>query len=95
MRVHEALKLARWLLVEVEGWTNDRFDKVLNKRKTYGVPLKQKVAITIDYNPVAVHENGRAMFLSDVYKFDRDHAAGKTPYEKTKAGRQTQVVLVD
>ncbi len=95
MRVHEALDLARWVLVDNEGWTNDRFDKVVKKRKTYGVPLKKKIAITIDYNPVAVHENGRAMFLSDVYKFDRDQAAGKTPYRQPTKGRQTQVVLVD
>ena len=95
MRVHEALDLAQWLLVDNEGWTKERFDKVVAKRKTYGVPLKTKVAITIDYNPVAVHANGRAMFLSDVYKFDRDQAEGKTPYEKSSAGRQTQVVLVD
>ena len=90
-----ALDLARWILVEVEGWTDARFDKVLKKRKTYGVPLKQKIALTIDYNPVAIHENGRAMFLSDVYKFDRDQIAGKTPYPQAKQGRQTQAVLVD
>jgi len=95
MRVHEALDLARWLLVEVEGWTDHRFDKVLGKRKTYGVPLKHKVVITIDYNPVAIHENGRAMFLSDVYKFDRDQVAGKTPYPRARGGRQTQAVFVD
>ena len=95
MRVHEALDLARWILVENEGWTNERFDKVLKKRQTYGVPIKNKIAITVDYNPVAVHDNGRAMFLSDVYKFDRDQAAGKTPYVQPRKGRQTQVVLVD
>lgn len=95
MRVHEALDLARWILVEVEGWTDARFDKVLNKRKTYGVPLKQKIALTIDYNPVAIHANGRAMFLSDVYKFDRDQIAGKTPYKQPNMGRQTQAVLAD
>ena len=95
MRVHEALDVARWILVENEGWTNSRFDKVLKRRQTYGVPLKNKIAITVDYNPVAVHENGRAMFLSDVYKFDRDQAAGKTPYVQPRKGRQTQVVLVD
>ena len=95
MRLHEALDLARWVLVENEGWTNERFDKVLKKRKTYGVPLKNKIALTIDYSPVAIHENGRAMFFSDIYKFDRDQAAGKTPYRQPTKGRQTQVVLVD
>jgi murein L,D-transpeptidase YcbB/YkuD len=95
MRLHEALDVARWVLVDNEGWTDKRFDKVLKRRQTYGVPLKHKIVITIDYNPVAVHENGRAMFLSDVYKFDRDQAAGKTPYVQPTRGRQTQVVLVD
>lgn len=95
MRLHEALDVARWVLVDNEGWTDKRFDKVLKRRQTYGVPLKHKIVITIDYNPVAVHENGRAMFLSDVYKFDRDQAAGKTPYVQPTKGRQTQVVLVD
>ena len=50
MRVHEALELARWVLVNNERWTDARFDKVLKKRQTYGVPLKNKIAIAIDYS---------------------------------------------
>lgn len=94
MRVHEALDLAKWILTEIEGVTAKRFDKIMERGKTYGIPLKTKIPISIDYNTVGVHESGRMMFYLDVYKFDRDLLESKTPYSPQVAGSQTQVVLV-
>ena len=95
MRTDGALELAKWVLTEVEEMTPERFDQILESRKTYGIALKTKIPITIDYNTVGVHESGRIMFYLDVYKFDRDLGAGKTPYPKGPPQlRFSQVVLL-
>ncbi len=94
MRTADALDLARWILVDLEGMEPDRFDKIVDSRETYGIALKTHIPVTIDYNTVGVHETGRMMFYADVYRFDRDLEAGKTPYEQPRKGNVTQVVLV-
>jgi murein L,D-transpeptidase YcbB/YkuD len=95
MRTHNALELAEWILTEFDGMSVDRFKKIVDSRETYGIPLKQKIPITIDYNTVAVHESGRMMFLLDVYRFDRDYLQGKTPYPLLPDELLPQVVLVE
>ena len=93
MRVHGALDLARWVLGETNEWSEERFDRVVEKRETYGVALKTKVPVTIDYNTVGVHESGHMMFFLDVYRFDRDYFAGRIPY-KTRQGRTFEQVVL-
>ncbi len=93
MRTEDPLDLARWILVEVEGMTNDRFDAILRSREEYGIALKNKIPITIDYNTVGVHETGKIMFFIDIYKFDRDYRDGKTPYAGADRGELEQVVM--
>ena len=95
MRTKDALDLARWILVDLEGVKNERFDEILEGGEPYGINLDNRIPITIDYNTVGVHESGRMMFYLDVYKFDRDQIAGKTPYKQPNMGRQTQAVLAD
>jgi murein L,D-transpeptidase YcbB/YkuD len=56
--------------------------------------LKTKIPLTIDYNVVGVHESGRMMFYSDVYRYDRDLASGVTPYPPLKESWLEQAVLV-
>lgn len=94
MRTADALELARWILTELEGMEPARFDQIVDSRETYGIALKQKIPVTIDYNTVGIHESGRVMFFADIYKFDRDLEGGKTPYQQPRQGRMTQVVLV-
>lgn len=95
MRVENAMDLARYLLIEVEGMNARKFERVLAKRKTYGVKVKKDIAITIDYSSVGIHaESGKAMFYSDIYDYDEDFAAGKTPYKKyPQRGLEQAVVL--
>ena len=94
MRTQDATELAKWILIELEGMPPERFDEILATRKVYGVPLKTKIPLTIEYNAVGVHSSGRMMFYSDVYHFDRDLAAGKTPYQKRRESWLEQAVLV-
>jgi len=95
MRVENALDLAKFVLLEVEGMSKRKYERALKARKTYAVKLKKDVPITIDYNTVGVHEEtGKAMFYADIYKFDRDYLAGKTPYKRyPHRGMEQAVVL--
>ena len=83
------------MLTEVESHTPERFDEILESRETYGIALKTKIPLTIDYNVVGVHESGRMMFYSDVYRYDRDLASGVTPYPPLKESWLEQAVLVE
>lgn len=94
MRTLDALDLARWILVDLEGVTSERFDEILATEEPFGIGLENRIPITIDYNTVGVHESGRMMFYLDVYKFNRDYFAGKIPYEVPEEPRFEQVVLV-
>lgn len=93
MRTENPLDLARWILVDNEGMSPERFDKILKSREEYGIALETKIPITIEYNTVGVHESGRMMFYIDIYRYDRDLADGKTPHPPTGRRNLEQVVL--
>lgn len=93
MRVDGAVDLARWILTEVEQMPVSKFERIMAKRETYGVRLETRIPITIDYNTVGVHSSGHVMFLTDVYRFDRDYRDGKTPYRRYTHRGMEQVVI--
>jgi murein L,D-transpeptidase YcbB/YkuD len=95
MRLENPVDLARWLLIDQGAWTERKLQKVLNSKKVYGVPLKTKMPVTIEYNTVGVHETGRMMFYLDIYRFDRDYYAGKTPYPQLPGRSLEQAVLAE
>lgn len=84
MRTEDPLELARWLLVDQGDWTAERFQQVLDSRQEYGVALKNKVPITIDYNTVGVHSSGRMMFYSDIYRYDKAYFEGNVPFRQDR-----------
>ncbi|MCB9729859.1 MAG: L,D-transpeptidase family protein [Deltaproteobacteria bacterium] len=94
MRTKDALDLARWLLCDVQGLEPARFDRILESREEYGIALTKKVAITIDYSTVGVHSSGKLMFYADIYRFDRDLEAGKTPYPPAPVANLEQAVIL-
>lgn len=94
MRTKDALDLARWLLCDEQGLDPARFDRILDSREEYGIALTKKVGLTIDYCTVGVHDTGHLMFFSDIYRFDRDFEAGKTPYPPAPTANLEQGVLV-
>ena len=95
MRLKDPLKLARWILVTLEGRKDAWMDRVLAKREVYGVALKNRIPVTMEYNTIGVHSSGRMMFYLDVYSFDRDYMRGKTPYPKLAGRGLEQVVLLE
>ncbi|MGM0574492.1 MAG: L,D-transpeptidase family protein [Myxococcota bacterium] len=95
MRTRDAMKLAEWILVDVQGLTPERFQEILDSRETYGIGLETKIPVSTDYLTVGVHdESGRMMFFADIYRFDRDYRRGKTPYAEPPEPHLEQVVLV-
>jgi murein L,D-transpeptidase YcbB/YkuD len=81
MRTENPVELARWLLIEVTGrLTTEKFDEVLESKKESAFGLDPKIPISTDYVNTGFDPEGRLVFYSDVYGFDRDYAEGKTPY---------------
>jgi murein L,D-transpeptidase YcbB/YkuD len=73
MRMHKPMDFAKWLL-ENEGAYDAKEIKDKLKEKTYHpIFLKHKVPVHIEYYTVRVDEDGRAVFLIDIY--GRDQAA--------------------
>ncbi len=85
MRTENPVELARWILVEVDKeMTTEQFDEVLAKREERHFAVNPKIPISTDYVTTTIDEEGRIVFLSDVYGFDRDYLEGKTPYKNDK-----------
>jgi len=85
MRTENPLDLARWLLVEIDKeMSNEEFDEVVAKREERHFALNPKLPISTDYVTTTIDEEGRIVFLADVYGFDRDYMDGKTPYRADK-----------
>ena len=81
MRTENPVELARWLLIEVTGrLTTEKFDEILESRKESAFALESKIPISTDYVNTGFDPEGRLVFYSDVYGYDRDWAEGKTPY---------------
>jgi len=72
MRMHEPLDFARWLL-ENDGQYDRREVKELLKETEYKpIFLKRRVPVHVVYFSVRADDDGRANFLSDIYKRDAD-----------------------
>jgi murein L,D-transpeptidase YcbB/YkuD len=85
MRTESPVDLARWILVEVDKeMTNEEFDAILAKREERHFALNPKIPISTDYVTTTIDEQGRIVFLADVYGFDKDYFDGKTPYKADK-----------
>jgi murein L,D-transpeptidase YcbB/YkuD len=96
MRTEDPLALARWLLIEATGrLTAEKFDEVLESRKESAFALDPKIPISTDYVNTGFDVDGRLVFYSDVYGYDRDFAEGKTPYEAEAAHPNTLVFKAD
>lgn len=82
VRLHDPFKVAYFLLDEVVGMKQAEADSLLATGDTKVVEMKTPVPIFIEYNSVGIDDEGRAMFFSDVYGYDRDYFQGKIPYSE-------------
>ncbi len=79
MRVHRAIEFAKWLLHR-DGYTEKEIGRAfkLTKRQR-GMPLKTKVTLMTEYMTVDLDADGRPMFLTDVYGYDKAVSQNKLP----------------
>ena len=72
IRVHKATKLAQFLL-EKDGWdAKDVARSIKAKTTQRGMKLKTEIDLITEYITVDIAEDGKAVFLTDIYKYDRD-----------------------
>ena len=70
IRVQEPKKLALYLLRNTTSWDENKFDEILKKNKTFGIPLKPNIPIYIVYFTTWVDGKGEINFRNDLYDFD-------------------------
>jgi len=72
VRVHKATKLAQFLL-EKDGWDAKEVKRSIKAKSTQrGMKLKSEIDLITEYITVDIAEDGKAVFLTDIYKYDRD-----------------------
>jgi murein L,D-transpeptidase YcbB/YkuD len=73
VRVHKATRLAQFLL-EKDGWDGKDVARSLKAKSTQrGMKLKNELDLITEYITVDIAEDGKAVFLTDIYKYDRDY----------------------
>lgn len=83
IRLHEPIKLAKWLLERRSGVSPDRVRKLLATKRERALELSEKVPVYIEYNTVSVTEDGLVAFFDDVYRYDRAYWEGDLPFERS------------
>jgi len=91
IRLHDPLDVAYFILKRCKGIEKEEVDRLLatedvgsrpGTKAVRVVELDTTVPIFVEYNSVGVDEQGRMLFFSDIYRYDRDYFAGKIPYSE-------------
>lgn len=80
IRLQEPFVVAKLLIERANGMTAEQVIAIRNAAEPRDVKLKTPVPIFLEYNSVGVAPDGRMMFFSDIYGYDRDYFDGKIPY---------------
>ena len=82
VRLDDPLPVAKYFISLGASMTLTEAEAELKKNEPdfTEVKLDKAVPIYIEYNSVGVSDEGRMMFLSDIYWYDRDFFNGKIPY---------------
>ena len=75
MRVHEPLKLAKYL-AQSDGQAEVDIDALLKTGVSKQVRLKQQLPVFVEYYTVSMDEQGAPRFLMDIYYLDRRQMSG-------------------
>ena len=71
IRVEEPVRLARFVLEDQPDWTEDRIMKAMEGDKMRTLRLPTPVPVMIFYSTVVVEDDGRVLFLPDIYDHDK------------------------
>jgi len=72
MRVDDPLDFMQYLLEQDEQWDEARVNRIFESGVETSIRLSQGVPIFVEYYVVRVDDEGRANFLADIYRLDRD-----------------------
>ena len=70
IRLEFPAALARYVLSENPGWTEDRIDSAMHGTKTFEVELRRPIPVLVFYATAVAWPDGRVAFYSDVYGHD-------------------------
>ncbi|MGB0129422.1 MAG: L,D-transpeptidase family protein, partial [Rhodocyclaceae bacterium] len=71
IRVEEPVRVAQFVLEEQPEWSEKRIRDAMARSKTQTVKLAKPVPVLIFYSTSVVEEDGRVLFLADVYGYDK------------------------
>ncbi|HOA12998.1 MAG TPA: L,D-transpeptidase family protein [Myxococcota bacterium] len=82
VRLDDPVPIAKYLISVASETSPDEVDRELAKAEPdpRSVKLSRPVPIYIEYNSAGPDDDGKMMFFSDIYNYDRDYFAGKIPY---------------
>lgn len=82
VRLDDPVPVAKYLISVASDTSPDEVDRELAKSEPdpRSVKLNRPVPIFIEYNSAGPDDDGKMMFFSDIYNYDRDFFAGKIPY---------------
>ncbi len=83
IRVEDPVELAKWVMRNMEEWSEENIRAAMNGEKTMEVKLKVPIPVLILYNTAVVVEGGEVHFFDDIYALDAalEHAlAQDRPY---------------
>ena len=79
MRLKDPLDMAKYLLTRDQSISTERFQTILAEKKEKSLALKTPISIYVEYNVTSVDEEGRPMFLIDIYRYDQGFFRGELP----------------
>lgn len=72
MRVQEPLDLLEQILRNDGQWDEARVERIFESQQETSFTLNTPIPVHIEYYVVRVDDEGRANFLADIYRYDRD-----------------------
>lgn len=89
IRVEEPVALARFVLQDMAGWDEARIRQAMTKGQSNTLRLQQPLPVVLAYGTAIVQEDGRVMFLPDIYGLDRllDQALRQHSTRRMAAGK--------
>lgn len=72
MRVQDPLDFLEYLLRQDGQWDDDRIERIFESKEETTIVLREPIPVHAEYYVVRVDDDGRANFLADIYRLDRD-----------------------
>ena len=92
IRVHEPMKLARYLVEGENKWNQIEINRAQRAAKEYPTFLDEPLDVFVEYYTTRVAEDGRVHFLADVYRLVHDEMNPNNPYRKDCVPQNSQTL---